>query len=442
MDRPRHYLLAVVFPSRIAGYLLTAVLLALHGFSTGSLALVVLGALLAIYPLALHGWQERQFNSAAGARRSMLLDAVIVGIILAAVGFDPWLSLAVLVLLAVSTVIIAGITYLLSVVPLALLTGFVVAQALARLPATDFRMKALHFGASSGPAEPSLPLIGSLLLLASYFVFVATMVFNETRTLRSRQAQEQQLRRNLEAIRQRIRPFVAPQLLATPGRLPGSYQRRRLTVFFSDIEGFTHLMDTRDETEMATLLGDYFGVMNRIAQLHGGTLDKFIGDGVMVFFGDPESRGVAADAHACIAMAMDMRDALGALASRWRSRVPDISLHIRIGIHTGYCLVGCFGGEERMEYTALGSTVNLASRLEGSAGRDEIMISAVTCRLLAPWIEAVYLGKRQMKGFRRPVGQYRVTGLRPWHTRHGVQGDIRLLDSPATRVFPQGSGSV
>jgi class 3 adenylate cyclase len=140
--------------------------------------------------------------------------------------------------------------------------------------------------------------------------------------------------------------------------------RKELTVFFSDIEGFTDLTDRLEAEVLSDLLNTYLSEMSRIADECGGTVDKFIGDGVMIFFGDPETRGRKEDAVACVRMAMRMRKRAGELRNSWADVIGPQPLHIRLGINTGYCTVGNFGSEDRLDYTIVGGAVNVASRLE------------------------------------------------------------------------------
>uniref|UniRef100_UPI00248EC114 adenylate/guanylate cyclase domain-containing protein n=1 Tax=Parendozoicomonas sp. Alg238-R29 TaxID=2993446 RepID=UPI00248EC114 len=127
-------------------------------------------------------------------------------------------------------------------------------------------------------------------------------------------------------------------------------RRRRLTVFFSDIEGFTQLSDELEPEALSTLLNDYLDEMSRIALRHGGTIDKYIGDSIMVFFGDPTSHGDRQNARAALAMAIEMRRHMKVMRKKWRNQGIIQSLNIRMGISTGYCNVGNFGTRERMDY--------------------------------------------------------------------------------------------
>jgi PAS domain S-box-containing protein len=130
--------------------------------------------------------------------------------------------------------------------------------------------------------------------------------------------------------------------------------RKELTVFFSDIQGFTDLTDRLEAEPLSELLNSYLSEMSRIADEHGGTIDKFIGDGIMIFFGDPETRGRKQDALACVRMALAMRERIHQLHDEWRAAVGSADLHVRIGINTGYCTVGNFGSEDRLDYTIVG----------------------------------------------------------------------------------------
>ena len=150
---------------------------------------------------------------------------------------------------------------------------------------------------------------------------------------------------------------------------------------------------------------------------YGGTIDKFMGDGIMVFFGDPSTKGRNKDALDCIEMAIVMRERVKLLRKKWSQEGIFSELHVRIGIHTGYCTVGNFGCESRMDYTAIGGTVNLASRLEGKASRDGILISGDTYRLTHGQFQTRRRDPVSLKGIKREIEAYDILGLSP----RGVQ---------------------
>ena len=184
-------------------------------------------------------------------------------------------------------------------------------------------------------------------------------------------------------------------------------KRAKLTVLFSDIAGFTKLSDSLSADNLADILNTYMDRMTLIANRHGATLDKFIGDGMVCFFGEPTSKGSRQDAIDCVAMAIDMRREMRTLRHQWRLLGFD-GLYIRIGIATGYCHVGNFGSENRMSYTLIGREVNLASRLESTAKSDEILISEATYDYICHEYGCVKAGPYQLKGFEQPVNAWQV----------------------------------
>ena len=141
-----------------------------------------------------------------------------------------------------------------------------------------------------------------------------------------------------------------------------SNKRVKLSIMFSDIVGFTELSETISADNLADVLNTYIHCMTVIADKHNAVIDKFIGDGMVCFFGDPESRGAREDALACVAMAIDMRREIRSLKHKWRLMGFD-GLDVRIGINTDYCHVGNFGSQNRLIYTLIGKEANLASRL-------------------------------------------------------------------------------
>jgi class 3 adenylate cyclase len=162
---------------------------------------------------------------------------------------------------------------------------------------------------------------------------------------------------------------------------------------------------------LSFFINTYLSEMSKIAIEHGGTIDKFIGDAVLVFFGDPETEGDRSDALRCARMALRMRDRMLELDKVWQENGISKSLRARMGITTGYCTVGNFGSEHRIEYTVLGSAVNLAARLETRAEAGTILIADSTWLLIKDAVDVTPMGEITPKGFARPVGTYRLNGL-------------------------------
>jgi len=222
--------------------------------------------------------------------------------------------------------------------------------------------------------------------------------------------QEQSKNEMLEDLSNKLSKYLSPQLYASifSGEQSAtlSSKRKKLTVFFSDIVDFTDTTDTMESEDLSELLNDYLNDMTQIALKHGATVDKYIGDSIMLFFGDPESKGVKEDAISCVVMALEMQEHMYTLHKRWMEKGFTKPFKVRMGIHTGYCTVGNFGSENRMEYTIIGSTVNLASRIESSATPGKIFISQETQILIKDDFETKEEIKITPKGFKRDVTLY------------------------------------
>lgn len=183
--------------------------------------------------------------------------------------------------------------------------------------------------------------------------------------------------------------------------------RKPLTVFFSDIAGFTDLTDSLEPEDLSTILNAYLTEMSNIALQYGGTIDKFIGDSLMIFFGDPDTKGVVADALLCVQMAIEMRNKIKSFHKRFPETLSK-PLQVRMGIHSGFCTVGSFGAENRLEYTIVGGTVNLASRLEGLSNTETILISSSTYAFIKDTIACEKGETVKVKGINTPVRTYLV----------------------------------
>jgi Adenylate and Guanylate cyclase catalytic domain len=161
--------------------------------------------------------------------------------------------------------------------------------------------------------------------------------------------------------------------------------------------------------------------MSAIALEHGATIDKFIGDAIMLFFGNPETRGAREDAIACVKMAIAMQQHMRDLQAEWRERGQEHVFHLRIGINTGFCTVGNFGSDDRVDYTVIGNEVNLASRLQTHADLGGILIAHETYSLIKDAVLTEETGTITVKGFSKPVKTCRVVGL---HDSSGTHGRI------------------
>lgn len=187
-----------------------------------------------------------------------------------------------------------------------------------------------------------------------------------------------------------------------------STERKKLTIFFSDVVSFTATTERLQPEELTALLNEYLTEMSQIAVKHGGSVNKFIGDAILVFFGDPETHGATEDARACLSMAFEMQRRLAELNVKWRKQGIEQPFRARMGINTGYCNIGNFGSDRRMDYTIIGAEANLAARLQSIAEPGGIVISYETFALVSDVVRARALEPVSLKGVGRVVEPYVV----------------------------------
>ena len=219
--------------------------------------------------------------------------------------------------------------------------------------------------------------------------------------------------KRLEKISNQLAKYLSPQIykniFETDTDKVETYTRKKLTIFFSDIKEFTSLSDRLDPDLLAEIINEYLSEMTEIALKFGGTIDKFIGDAILIFFGDPETEGTTVDAEKCLKMAIAMRKRVGELDAVWKKE-KGISegLQVRMGISTGYCTVGNFGSVQRVDYTVLGSPVNLAARLEAACVPQEILVSPETKGLVNNLFEFKEKNPLKLKGFSGTIKPYQL----------------------------------
>jgi len=219
----------------------------------------------------------------------------------------------------------------------------------------------------------------------------------------------------LESLSRKLSKYLSPQIYRSifSGEKSDEVvaQRKKLTIFFSDIAGFTETTDMLESEELTNLLNQYLREMSSIALEHGGTIDKFIGDAIMLFFGDPQTRGAREDAVACVRMAIAMQQRMRDLQAEWRERGQEHVFQLRIGINTGFCTVGNFGSADRIDYTIIGNEVNLAARLQQHADLGGILLAHETFALVKDDVATEETGTITVKGFAKPVRTHRVVGI-------------------------------
>ena len=209
----------------------------------------------------------------------------------------------------------------------------------------------------------------------------------------------------------RLKRFFSPQLaeaiVAGGADDPLKTHRREVTVVFVDLRGFTAFAETAEPEEVMGVLREYHAEMGRLILEYEGTLERFTGDGMMIFFNDPVE--IPNPAERAIRMAIAMRDVVAGLAARWRKRGWDLALGV--GIAQGYATIGAIGFEGRLDYGAIGTVTNLAARLCGEAQAAQILISARVAAAVEDMIDAEDVGPLTLKGLARPVPIWSVRGL-------------------------------
>ena len=238
---------------------------------------------------------------------------------------------------------------------------------------------------------------------------------NNERQLNSAAEVIAQKNKELEALSTKLSKYLSPQIYHSiftgAQNVEIASNRKKLTIFFSDLVNFTEITDKLESEDLTNLLNRYLTEMSNLALEFGATIDKYIGDAIMMFFGDPESRGVKEDARACVRMAIAMLKRMRELQAEWQELGAEKPFHLRIGINTGYCTVGNFGSEDRMDYTIIGSAVNLSARLQSHSEIDGILLGHETYSLVKDVVATEEQAPIKVKGFAEPISCHKVLGL-------------------------------
>jgi adenylate cyclase len=241
-----------------------------------------------------------------------------------------------------------------------------------------------------------MPLVRPILFLGlAAFLVTAYRYFDEEK-------EKAVLQKSFEAY---FPPSVVKKIVAHPELVRSRGEKKELTILFSDIKDFTALSAQLAPDQIQKYLNEYFEAMVDIVFGYEGTVDKYIGDGLMVFFGDPETQ--PDHAVRCVRAAVDMQKKVCELRAKWEAD-GGLPLNIRIGINTGEVVVGNMGSARRLSYTVLGSAVNLAQRLESNAPVGGILIAQRTYDLVRECVGTRPLGQIKVKGIETPVNVYEV----------------------------------
>ncbi len=280
------------------------------------------------------------------------------------------------------------------------------------LDSKDDRIRGLDAGADDFLTKPInihelLARVRSLMRIKRLYQTVETQraeLAEWARTLEVRVAEEVAHNSRLKKLKRFFSPQLADLIVAGGADDPLKSHRREISVVFLDLRGFTAFAETGEPEVVMQALADYHQAMGELVNKHQGTLERFTGDGMMIFFNDPVP--VAEPTKRATAMALEMRDAAVILHERWQKR--GFNLGLGIGIAEGFATVGAIGFDERIDYAAIGPVTNLAARLCAHASAGEIIISQRGFAAIEDDFAGDPLGELTFRGFAKPVGLYRV----------------------------------
>ena len=307
--------------------------------------------------------------------------------------------------------------------------GYAVCRALREDPATRFlpvvmitasgreqKLAALEAGADDFITKPFdqaelLARVGSLLRIKRYHDTIeaqAAELARWNRELERRVDEQVQALERLGGLRRFLAPQIA-EVIASGGESLLESHRREITVVFCDLRGFTAFTETVEPEDVMDVLREYHAAMGELIFRFEGTLERFAGDGLMVFFNDPVPIPDAPER--AVRMAVAMRERVGELAHGWRKRGHDLGFGV--GIAQGYATLGKIGFEGRFDYGAIGTVTNLASRLCDAARPGQILVSQRVYAAVEDRVDAEPVGELALKGFPLPTLAYNVVGLKP-----------------------------
>ncbi len=331
-----------------------------------------------------------------------LIDGFIIAVAISELEYPPWPSILLITLLQFNALSQGGIKQAFEVntgITLGLVTGF-------------FLLGNQSINLNPDTSLTNVVLIGTFAYLSVYGAY-SYRFFKQLRTSNKEYREENETLRSQFYKLSHYIPKPVTAMIRDKNQDIVT-ERKRITVFFSDIVGFTELSEELEAETLSELLNNYLSEMSKVANQFNGTIDKFMGDAIMVLFGDDSetSQGIKKDAVSCVSMALEMSKRMQELQVHWSELGIKKPLQIRIGINSGYCTVGTFGTDKSLDYTALGANVNLASRLESAGKPGNILISHETWSLIKDVILCQDKGQIKAKGFSYPIQVYQVINFR------------------------------
>lgn len=365
------------------------------------ITLITITALVFVYTMASYWFiKRRAINQNKAFDRFMTADAAVIGMVLSFTDFNLLPTILFITMVQFNSLINGGIRKW-AIDNTSMIAGIVM----------SFFIREPQWVFSDKLEISSISLIG----IFTYFCAYALYAYKKIRKMESHIKKLSSEHTMYKLRTYKLSRYLTPTVwkAINEGREKSlTTERKRISIFFSDIQGFSTLSEELEAETLTELLNSYLTEMARIATKHKGTIDKFMGDAVMVIFGDSQSEGLKTDCLRAVSMAIEMRKKMKELQQRWYNQGIKKPLLIRMGINTGFCTVGSFGTSHYMDYTVLGTHVNLASRLESAADPGEILISHESWALVKDVVLCRDKGEINVKGFSHPVRVHQVIDFR------------------------------
>lgn len=348
-----------------AGLLLLSLLLAFEAGAAN--AYWILAGFAVVWLICIEFLQRKLFDSPWIALGTHVFECLVLGLLMAWCAFPLWPMASVGLMLLVGAGAQGGLGFLLpGTVALCLGVFSVGGVHPARLP-------------------PASPLVtgSSVVLLYAFMLGIAMESFRQAQRLHASRLRAVGQSLNLARFNARLGRYLPQPLFRLIEHSPAVRHAPRhqwVSVVFIDVVGFTELVQTRAAEEIVDILDDYLAAVAELVDSQQGVLSKLLGDGVLVYF--PETQDRRESARACLAMCGKLEPMLAVLTERWRDRGLLVNLHTRAGVASGYCAIGDWGGSRRLDYTVIGTPVNLASRLQQEAQVAGALVCDTTAALL------------------------------------------------------------